>query len=160
MNENIPESKLLYKFLADCDEIITMLVHDQGRYIFIDFAQKDPTYRTLIIETWEEVRGGLQKTQQIIVYEHDRYKGLLSERGLTGKQLRFKLHLFERFKERFLKRPSSLALRRLLGPMDTLLKSLSSVFLPLDPVGEFKEMLEHITKSKTKQEESTNNGPI
>jgi hypothetical protein len=158
MDEKIPENKLLYKFLVDCDDIITMLVHDEGRYIFIDFAQRDPIYRTLIIETWEEVRGGLQKTQQIIVHEHDRYKDLLSERGLTGKQLRFKLHLFERFKERFVKRPSSLALRRLLGPMDTLLKSLSSVFLPLDPVGEFKEMLEHITKSKAKEEPPPEDG--
>ena len=155
--DDIPEQKLLYGFLVDCDEIITMLVHDEGAYILNAFSRRDRTYRHLVTEAWDEARKGLIHTKEIIIHEHDRYSERLSERGLSGKQLRFKMYLLERFKKRFRTTASSTALRRLLGHMDTLLKSMSGVFLPLDPVSEFKESLERITKVYAKPKQPANN---
>jgi len=156
MNEKISEGEHLNKFLGDCEEIIDMLVRDEGRYVRIDFSRRDPTFRSLVGKAWDEARKSLRETMETIGNEHDRYADILHRYGLSGDQLKLKLHVFNAFLRRFRKKGSVIALKRLLAQMDTLLGSLSKAFSQLEQVLEIKETLENLTKAHTVPEELPN----
>jgi len=71
--DGVAEDKQLCMFLDHCEDIITMLVEDEGHYLLVDFARRDPMYRELVRDAWESARKELRDVRDTIAREYNRY---------------------------------------------------------------------------------------
>lgn len=139
--------RALIYFLQSTEKIIKKLVYDSGDFVLIEYA-RDENFKEIMLLAWEDVQVKIKETIieiQSINKNKRKYKKLEAV-GLTGNQLSFKINLFKRFLENFFTIGTTRALKQLLGCINSIIKSLSNVFIPIDVVGEFKEMLEQILK--------------
>jgi len=143
MRENRKEDiQILIKFLRYTQEILESIVKTPQDYILNEFA-KDQSF---ISDVWKEVSPKIVEVIEKLNLAKQNIFRKLSEVGLSGHQLRFKWESFLRHREQFAKKRTNRILRRLLGCINAILRSLSNVFPSIDAVNEFKEIIEHMLK--------------
>ena len=138
----------LLEFLRDAEDLIGELVEDRGEFILVRFARDDPEYRVHLRHAWTDARDHLQMPRSQLRDHPEAIRSHLKERGLTGAQLAFKLYVFRRLRATYKRTKSGVSLRRVLGQIDVLLKSLGGVLTQIDALGEIKETLERLLKRK------------
>jgi len=146
MHENRKENiQILIKFLRRTEEILESIVKTPQDYILNEFA-KDQEMMSSLSDAWKEVSPKISEVIEKLTLAKQNIFRKLSEVGLSGHQLRFKWESFLRHREQFAKKRTNRMLRRLLGCINTILRSLSNVFPSIDAVNEFKEIIEHMLK--------------
>lgn len=146
MRENWKEDiQILIQFLSHTQEILESIVKTPQDYILNEFA-KDQEMRSFLSDAWEEISPKIIEVIEKLNSAKQNTFRKLSEVGLSGYQLRFKWESFLRHQKKFAKGRTNRMLIRLLGCINTILRSLSNVFPPIDVVTEFKETIEHMLK--------------
>ncbi len=146
MRENRKEDiQILIQFLSHTQEILESIVKTPQDYILNEFA-KDQEMRSFLSDAWKEVSLKIGEVIEKLNLAKQNTFRKLSEVGLSGHQLRFKWESFLRHRERFAKGRTNRMLRRLLGCINAILRSLSNVFPSIDAVNEFKEIIEQMLK--------------
>lgn len=148
----IDDLKELISFLKGSDEVISYLVKYPRGIILKEFHDDGKFMKTLE-GAWSEA----QKYLHEVINKIDHELATLQENipdlwthlrrcGLTGIELKLKTLLFERLRGNFEKTRAPRWTRRLLGLINSIFGSLSSVFPGIEPVKEFKDALEKIIK--------------
>ena len=138
----------LVSFLTESKAVIDGLVKDQDGYVLKHIIKLKGLQEELK-EAWCEA----QKSIDTAIMELKEYNTIenvkrLDQAGLTGKQLKLKLHLFNIFNHNYKTKNTLNWLRRLLGIIDVIYGSLTKVFPLMEVVKEFKESLEQVIKIK------------
>ena len=60
----IEDCKDLIQFLNEAEEIIRILINDNGKYILVRFARDDSQFRKLLKIAWEEATLNLNKIRE------------------------------------------------------------------------------------------------
>jgi hypothetical protein len=148
------------ELLEITDEILSLLVHDEGEYVLDEFIG-DEEYRSDLRKAWERVAERLERAKWLIggvfgtdalVPPSDDDDGIdyraLDEAGLTGSELKLKHRLIMRFFSRFKGSGTSLRLERVLGGLNSYLGSLAEGIPGAGAIKELKDMLELTLKSR------------
>ncbi len=153
MDEKVIEDfKKLNYLLKECEIIIQSIIEDSQILILREFAD-DQRFMGLLKEAWGEVRTEIyiviERTIPKLTQFSDEHRGLwrdLKHYGLTGTQLDLKLVLFQKLRGNFKKTKAPRWTRRVLGVINSIFGSMSSIFPGMEAVCEFKDVLEQIVK--------------
>ena len=137
-------SKLCF-FLEQSEKIISDLVEKPDGFVLKEFVT-DQQYRHFLIVAWKEVRAVIVDEKKTLQESSKDCWIKLQKCGLTGNQLALKIETFNKFLSHFEKTREQRFLRRLLGIINSIYGSLSSVLPPLEIAKEFKDVIEQITK--------------
>jgi hypothetical protein len=148
----IEDFRKLHHILKECEAIIQNIIENSQVLILKEFAD-DQRFMGLLKEAWGEVRTEIhmviKKTTPKLPQFSDEHRGLWSDLkhcGLTGTQLDLKLVLFQKLQGNFKKTKAPRWTRRLLGVINSILGSLSSIFPGIEVVSELKDVLEQVIK--------------
>ena len=150
MNEGSDNSiSKLITFLNDSERILNNLIAEPEGLLLKRITKNKRLYDSLY-SAWVDVRKNLEL---VVNKLHDTLdlkpiSDQLEKVGLTGKQLEFKLQLFNWLKERWQTEKTRNWVVRVLGAMNMILGSLAKVFAQIEPVKKFKEAIEQIVRLK------------
>jgi hypothetical protein len=124
----------LQQFLKELHDLLVMVVeHPRGTWLVLDRHAE-------MHAAWQEIQPRFADLRREL--DQGNTDAQLSEAGLTGAPLRFKMAGWKQAFERFIGRPGRTALRLALKWANIALGSLATIFGAAEPIKEFKEAME------------------
>jgi hypothetical protein len=134
----IPEKEKLKKFMNDVKEVMDFVIYKYIPHALSELEMPSGLYGYLKA-AWEETKNSILPLvdREIDAIEEK----ALSQHGLTGPQLEWKLEVYNYFRGLFIKNPTKRLLTKLIDAIDDVLDSLSSVCGVVGAVKEIKDSL-------------------
>ena len=135
--ERETEKEKLKKFLNDVKEVMDFVIYEYIPRNSSELGMPSNLYGYLKA-AWEETKKILPSVDREIDAIEEK---ALSQHGLTGPQLEWKLKVYNYFRDLFIKNPTKRLLTKLIDAIDGVLDSLSSVCGVVGAVKEIKDSL-------------------
>jgi hypothetical protein len=133
----IPEKEKLKKFMNDVKEVMDFVIYEYIPRNLSELGMPSDLYGYLKA-AWEETKKILPLVDREIDAIEEK---ALSQHGLTGPQLEWKLEVYNYFRGLFKTNPTKRLLTNLIDAIDGVLDSLSSVCGVVGAVKEIKDSL-------------------
>jgi hypothetical protein len=149
MNRNrSADLKVLLLVLNESERLISVIVENPAEYFLEEFSSDQELMRVLE-GAWREAQISFTEAKQTIESEltprneeQSRLWFDLHRIGLTGVQLELKLLLFKKLEQNFQEEKKPRWLKRLLGHINSIFGSLSSVLPGIEATKELKDAIE------------------
>ena len=134
------EKEELKKFMKDVIHIMNYVIRDYIKNNLTELEMSHSLYDQYLWNAWNETMSIL--TEDRINNEIDTIQEeALSQHGLTGPQLEWKLNVYYNIKDSFIRNPNKRSLTKLIDAIDGILDSLSRICEVFGAMKEIKDSL-------------------